>query len=59
MPDKTETNEQNHPHLHDRDTGTQHGVPAGVVQEESKGLPDSGRHESESAPLHNDEAAKG
>ncbi len=40
------------PHLQDEETGTQHGVPHGVTQEESKGTPDSGRHQSESAPLH-------
>jgi hypothetical protein len=44
--------EHPNPHLHDPDTGMRHGVPAGVVEEESKGLPDSGRHQSESGPLH-------
>jgi hypothetical protein len=39
-------------HLNDPDTGTKHGVPEGVAQEESIGLPDSGRHATESAPLH-------
>jgi hypothetical protein len=34
-------------------TGTTHGVPHGAALEESKGVPDSGRHQSESAPLHN------
>ncbi len=33
----------------DKATGTQHGVPAGAGQDQSKGLPDSGRHESETA----------
>lgn len=42
------------PHLHDDSTGTRHGVPAGVTQEESKGLPDSGRQASESAPIHSE-----
>jgi hypothetical protein len=36
----------------DPSTGTTHGVPHGVTLEESKGVPDSGRHDSESAPLH-------
>lgn len=40
------------PHLHDKQTGTKDGVPHGVTQEESKGVPDSGRHETESAPIH-------
>ncbi len=41
-------------HTHDQSTGTTQGVPHGVTLEESKGLPDSSRHETESAPLHND-----
>jgi len=55
MPEKSNPQtEQTHPnpHLHDPDTGTKHGVPEGVVQEESTGLPDSGRHATESAPIH-------
>jgi len=39
-------------HTHDHSTGTTHGVPHGVTLEESKGLPDSGRQDTESAPLH-------
>jgi len=57
MPDETEIQARENPHLHDPDTGTKHGVPAGVVQEESKGLPESGRHQSESAPVHTNEPA--
>jgi hypothetical protein len=52
MPDQAKKEEHPNPHLQDDGTGTQHGVPHGVTQEESKGTPDSGRHESESAPLH-------
>jgi hypothetical protein len=44
--------EHPNPHLHDAGTATRHGVPKGVVQEESLGVPDSGRHASESGPLH-------
>jgi hypothetical protein len=51
MSDETGKEENPNPHLQDDSTGTQHGVPHGVTQEESKGLPDSGRHQSESAPL--------
>ncbi len=40
------------PHLHDETTGMKHGVPAGAAQEESKGVPDSGRHASETVPIH-------
>jgi hypothetical protein len=40
------------PHLHDEQTGTKEGVPHGVTQEESKGVPDSGRHATESVPIH-------
>jgi hypothetical protein len=47
MSDETKEN----PHLHDADTGTMHGVPAGAAEEESKGTPDSGRHQSETGPL--------
>ena len=50
MSDKTQTEQHPDPHLHDEDTGTKHGVPAGAAQEESKGLPDSGRQASETAP---------
>jgi hypothetical protein len=46
--DKTEKHPN--PHLHDPDTGMKNGVPAGAAQEEAKGLPDSGRHASETAP---------
>jgi len=41
-------------HTHDPSTGTTHGVPHGVTLEESKGLPDSGRQDTESAPLHDE-----
>lgn len=41
-------------HLHDPATGTKHGVPHGATQEESKGVPDSGRQATETAPLHPD-----
>jgi len=53
MTDQTKP-DANHPnpHLHNRDTGTEQGVPAGVAEEESKGLPSSDRHVTESAPLH-------
>lgn len=44
--------DRNDPHLHNESTGMKEGVPLGVTEEESKGLPDSGRHQSESAPLH-------
>jgi hypothetical protein len=54
MPPHAETENHPNPHLHDADTGTKHGVPAGANEEESKGLPDSGRHRSETAPLHQD-----
>ena len=33
----------------DKDTGTLSGVPSGAATDQSKGLPDSGRHESEAA----------
>jgi hypothetical protein len=49
--DEAKKEEHPNPHLHDADTGTQHGVPHGATTEESKGLPNSDRHESESAPL--------
>jgi hypothetical protein len=39
------------PHLHDKKTGMILGVPAGAAQEEATGLPDSGRHQTETA-LH-------
>jgi hypothetical protein len=39
-------------HLHDASTGTKSGVPHGATQEESKGVPDSGRQQSESMPVH-------
>jgi hypothetical protein len=39
-------------HTHDPSTGTTHGVPHGVTLEESKGVPDSGRHATESQPIH-------
>ncbi len=57
MPEKTKpAAEPAHPnpHLHDPDTGTKHGVPAGAAQAESTGLPDSGRHATEAAPIHPD-----
>jgi hypothetical protein len=56
----TETQEDTHPnpHLQHEDTGTQHGVPAGVAEEESKGLPTSDRHKTESAPIHPGNAAQ-
>ncbi len=50
-----ETKSQKHhpnPHLRDTSTATRHGVPKGVVQEESLGVPDSGRHASESGPIY-------
>ena len=31
----------------DKDTGMVHGVPGGAASDQSKGVPDSGRHESE------------
>jgi hypothetical protein len=40
------------PHLNDPSTGTKHGVPAGAAQEDSKGMPNSERHESETRPVH-------
>jgi hypothetical protein len=46
------------PHLHLEETGTKHGVPAGVVEEDSKGLPHSDRQATESAPIHPDKAAR-
>ncbi len=46
------TEKHPNPHLHDPDTGTKNGVPAGAAEEESKGLPDSGRQQSETAPHH-------
>ncbi len=49
--------DQKDPHLHDESSGMKEGVPHGVTKEESLGVPNSGRHESESAPLH-DEAGK-
>jgi hypothetical protein len=54
MPEKTNPEHPN-PHLHNPETGTRHGVPKGVTQEESTGLPDSGRHATESGPLHAEE----
>ncbi len=59
MPEKTKP-EHTHPnpHLHDPDTATKHGVPEGVAREESTGLPDSGRHATESAPIHPDAGNK-
>ncbi len=47
--DDEKTNRDPH---HEPSTGTTHGVPHGVTLEESKGVPDSGRHSSESQPLH-------
>jgi hypothetical protein len=38
--------------LQDQSTGTTQGVPHGVTLEESKGYPDSGRHATESHPIH-------
>jgi len=53
MPDDTKPQDEHpNPYLHEPGTGTRHGVPAGVVEEESKGLPTSDRHNSESAPIH-------
>jgi hypothetical protein len=53
MPDETgPKGEHPNPHLHDPETGLRHGVPAGVAQEESKGLPNSDRQSTESAPIH-------
>ena len=49
--------EHKDPHLHDEKSGMTEGVPQGVTKEQSTGVPDSGRHESESAPLH-EEAGK-
>jgi hypothetical protein len=55
MPDDASKDEHPNPDLQNAETGTQNGVPHGVTTEESKGLPDSGRHETESAPLHQTE----
>ena len=52
MMDDEKTNRDHH---HEPSTGTTHGVPHGVTLEESMGVPDSGRHETESAPLHQGE----
>ncbi len=51
MSGQAKTEDHPNPDLQDTSTGTEHGVPHGVTQEESKGVPDSGRHQSESAPL--------
>lgn len=45
MPDEAD-------HLHDTSTDTRSGVPRGATQDESKGVPDAGRQQSETAPLH-------
>jgi len=45
------------PHLHDKQTGMIHGVPAGAAQDQATGLPDSGRHQTETA-LHPDQDKK-
>jgi hypothetical protein len=52
MLEKTKPEDHVQSHLHDPDTGMLHGVPAGVAQEESKGVPDSGRQANESGPIH-------
>jgi hypothetical protein len=59
MSDQTKKEEHPNQDLQNKDTGTEHGVAHGIAQEESKGVPDSGRHESESAPLHSDKSAAG
>jgi hypothetical protein len=43
--------DQLNPNLHNPQTGTTHGVPAGAATDEAKGVPDSGRHASETAPI--------
>jgi hypothetical protein len=48
----SETEKNPNPHLDNPELGIAHGVPQGVTQEEAKGLPDSGRQATESAPLH-------
>jgi hypothetical protein len=53
MPEKTSPQEEHaDPHLHDPKSGLKHGVPPGVAQEESTGLPTSDRQATESGPIH-------
>jgi hypothetical protein len=54
MDDDTAKMKARDPHLHDAATGTRHGVPEGAAGAEATGLPDSGRHETETAPIHPD-----